>query len=38
MTPNEALILCMQKTAVAEATDTLIKQHLLAGLQKLSLR
>lgn len=38
MTPNESLILCMQKTAVSEGTDTLIKQHLLAALQKLSLR
>jgi hypothetical protein len=28
----------MQKAAVSEASDTLIKQHLLAALQKLSLR
>jgi hypothetical protein len=28
----------MQKTAISEGTDTLIKQHLLAALQKLSLR
>jgi len=28
----------MQKTAISEGSDTLIKQHLLAALQKLSLR
>ncbi|CAF1141782.1 unnamed protein product, partial [Adineta ricciae] len=38
LSPNEALIICMQKAAVSEASDTLIKQHLLAALQKLSLR
>ena len=38
LAPNELLIICMQKAAVSEASDTLIKQHLLAALQKLSLR
>jgi hypothetical protein len=38
LSPNESLIICMQKAAIAEESDTLIKQHLLAGLQKLSLR
>ncbi|UJR23005.1 hypothetical protein I4U23_026031 [Adineta vaga] len=38
LAPNEALIICMQKATVSEASDTLIKQHLLAALQKLSLR
>lgn len=38
LAPNETLIVCMQKAAVSEASDTLIKQHLLAALQKLSLR
>jgi len=28
----------MQKSAIAEGSDTIIKQHLLAALQKLSLR
>lgn len=38
LTPNEFLIIAMQKAAVAESSDTIIKQHLLAALQKLSLR
>lgn len=38
LAPNEALIIGMSKTAIAEQEDSLIKQHLLAALQKLSLR
>jgi hypothetical protein len=38
LSPNESLIICMQKAAISEPSDTLIKQHLLAALQKLSLR
>ncbi|CAF4272221.1 unnamed protein product, partial [Adineta steineri] len=38
LAPNESLIISMQKAAISEASDTLIKQHLLAALQKLSLR
>lgn len=38
LSPNEALIICMQKAAMSESSDTVIKQHLLAALQKLSLR
>ncbi|CAF2887936.1 unnamed protein product [Rotaria sp. Silwood2] len=38
LAPNDSLIICMQKAAMSESSDTLIKQHLLAGLQKLSLR
>jgi hypothetical protein len=38
LTPNEALIIAMQKAAISEGSDTIIKQHLLAALQKLSLR
>jgi hypothetical protein len=35
---NEPLVICMLKAAIAEPSDTLTKQHLLAALQKLSLR
>ncbi|CAF2360770.1 unnamed protein product [Rotaria sp. Silwood2] len=38
LAPNEQLIISMQKAAIAEQSDTLTKQHLLAALQKLSLR
>ncbi|CAF1106340.1 unnamed protein product [Rotaria sp. Silwood1] len=38
LSPNESLIICMQKAAMSETSDTLIKQHLLAALQKLSLK
>ena len=38
LAPNESLIICMQKAAIAEQSDTPTKQHLLAALQKLSLR
>ncbi|CAF1106911.1 unnamed protein product [Adineta steineri] len=38
LAPNESLIICMQKAAIAEKSDTSTKQHLLAALQKLSLR
>ncbi|CAF1025663.1 unnamed protein product [Rotaria sordida] len=38
LAPNEPLIISMQKAAIAEQSDTLTKQHLLAALQKLSLR
>jgi hypothetical protein len=38
LAPNESLIICMLKAAIAEQSDTLTKQHLLAALQKLSLR
>ena len=38
LTPNDSLILALQKTAVSEASDTMIRQHLLAALQKLSLK
>ena len=38
LSPNESLLICMHKAANAELTDTLFKQHLLASLQKLSLR
>lgn len=38
LAPNESLIICLLKAAVAEPTDTPVKQHLLAALQKLSLR
>ena len=35
---NESLIICMQKSATLESSDTSTRQHLLAALQKLSLR
>ncbi|CAF0774210.1 unnamed protein product [Adineta ricciae] len=35
---NESLIICMQKSAILESSDTSTRQHLLAALQKLSLR
>ena len=38
LSPNESLLICMQKAASAELTDNSFKQHLLASLQKLSLR
>ncbi|CAF2004352.1 unnamed protein product [Rotaria magnacalcarata] len=38
LSPNESLIIAMQKAAISESSDTLIKQHLLAALQKLSLK
>ena len=38
LAPNEPLIICMQKAAIAESSDTPARQHLLAALQKLSLR
>ncbi|CAF3282228.1 unnamed protein product [Rotaria socialis] len=38
LAPNESLIVGMQKATIAEQSDTHTKQHLLAALQKLSLR
>ncbi|CAF0870195.1 unnamed protein product [Rotaria sordida] len=38
LAPNDSLIISMQKAAISESSDTLIKQHLLAALQKLSLK
>lgn len=38
LSPNEPLIICMQKVAIGETSDTSTRQHLLAALQKLSLR
>ncbi|UJR25899.1 hypothetical protein I4U23_007247 [Adineta vaga] len=38
LAPNESLIIGMQKAAIAEKSDTSTRQHLLAALQKLSLR
>ena len=38
LAPNESLIIGMLKAAIAEPSDTPTKQHLLAALQKLSLR
>lgn len=38
LAPNESLIIGMLKAAIGEPSDTATKQHLLAALQKLSLR